>query len=228
MVGGVFENAMTTAKERVLEVLRETGVVAVIRIEDPSQLSSIVGALRDGGIRMVEITMTVDNALAAITEGRARFGTEVIFGAGTVLDATTARMAILSGADYVVSPTFDAETVRMCRLYDTVVMSGALTPTEVVTAWKAGSDVVKIFPGRVGTPGYLKDLSGPLPQVRLMPTGNVNQETAPEYIRAGAVAVGVGRAVVDPVLVSERRFDSISKLAHEFCEIVRDARTESR
>jgi 2-dehydro-3-deoxyphosphogluconate aldolase/(4S)-4-hydroxy-2-oxoglutarate aldolase len=215
---------MSSGKQTVLRTLEDTGVVAVIRVDDPSNLLEVARALGKGGVRMVEITMTVPGALEIVASASRKLGEEVFIGAGTVLDATTARMAILAGASFVVGPGFDRETVDMCKLYDVAVMSGCITPTEVLTAWKAGADVVKIFPGRVGTPGYLKDLKGPLPQVRMMPTGNIDTTTAPEYIKAGAVAVGVGKALVDTAAIKARQFDVITENARSFIRIVADAR----
>jgi 2-dehydro-3-deoxyphosphogluconate aldolase / (4S)-4-hydroxy-2-oxoglutarate aldolase len=173
---------------------------------------------------MVEITMTVPGALEIIAAVHKELKDSVYIGAGTVLDASTARMAILAGASFVVGPCFDMETVTMCKLYDTAVMPGCVTPTEIVQAWKAGADVVKIFPGRVGTPEYFQDLRGPLPHVRMMPTGNVDLTTTPRYIKAGAVAVGVGKALVDPKAVKERAFASITENARAFCRLVAEAR----
>ncbi|HYA44274.1 MAG TPA: bifunctional 4-hydroxy-2-oxoglutarate aldolase/2-dehydro-3-deoxy-phosphogluconate aldolase [Acidimicrobiales bacterium] len=215
---------MPPRKHSVLQTLLETGVVAVIRVDDPTDLLEVSRALSVGGVRMVEITMTVPGALDIIGSVSRQLGDEVFIGAGTVLDAITARMAILAGASFIVGPCFDRETVDMCKLYDTAVMPGCITPTEVVSAWKAGADVVKIFPGRVGTPGYFQDLKGPLPHIRMMPTGNVDLKTAPEYIKAGAVGVGVGKALVDVAAVTARRFDVITENARTFRKIVADAR----
>ncbi len=216
---------MSPGKQSVLRTLAETGVVAVIRVDDPSDLLEVARALGKGGVRFVEITMTVPGALQIVTEASRQLGDEVFIGAGTVLDATTARLAILAGASFIVGPCFDRDVVDMCRLFDIAVMPGCLTPTEVVTAWKAGADVVKIFPGRIGTPGYLKDLAGPLPQVRMMPTGNIDLDTAPEYIKAGAVAVGVGKALVDPAAMKARQFSAITEKARAFLKVVAGARS---
>lgn len=215
---------MRDSKQRVMEALSETGVVAVIRVDDPSDLYETSCALSEGGVRLVEITMTVPGALDIIESVSKRIGEDVFIGAGTVLDSETARLAILAGASYIVGPSFDPEVVSMCKLYGTAVMPGALTPTEVVTAWKAGADVVKIFPGQVGTPGYFQDLKGPLPQVKLMPTGNVNFETAGDYIKAGAVAIGVGKALVDIKAVKAKQFQVVTENAKRFREIVDQAR----
>ena len=215
---------MAVRKQVVLHALEETGIVAVIRVDDPTDLLEVSRALAEGGVRMVEITLTVPGALEIIASVSRQLGDAVLIGAGTVLDAATARMAILAGASFVVGPCFDPETVELCKLYDTAVMPGCITPTEIVAAWKAGADVVKIFPGRVGTPGYFQDLRGPLPHIRMMPTGNVDLKTAPEYIKAGAVAVGVGKALVDIAAVKSRQFGVIAENARTFRKLVADAR----
>jgi 2-dehydro-3-deoxyphosphogluconate aldolase/(4S)-4-hydroxy-2-oxoglutarate aldolase len=219
---------MPPSKLQVIETLLETGVVAVIRVDDPTDLLEVARALNEGGVKMVEITMTVPGALDIIASVSRQLGNQVYIGAGTVLDAVTARVAILAGASFVVGPCFDMEMVRQCNLYDVAVMPGAMTPSEILTAWKAGADVVKVFPGRVGTPGFFQDLKGPLPQIRMMPTGNVDLNTAPEYIKAGAVAVGVGKALVDIKAVKAKQFDVITENARTFRRIVDEARGVSR
>ncbi len=215
---------MAIHSQQVLATLEETGVVAVIRVEDPENLVEVSRALSAGGVRLVEITMTVPGALAIISSVSASLGDSVFIGAGTVLDAATARMAILAGARFIVGPCFDPDVVAMCKLYDTPVMPGCLTPTEIAGAWKAGADVVKIFPGRVGTPEYFQDLRGPFPQVRMMPTGNVDLVTTPKYIKAGAVAVGVGKALVDSRAMAAGQYQVITDNARTFRRIVQEAR----
>ena len=215
---------MAVRSQEALATLEETGVVAVIRVEDPENLLDVSRALCAGGVRLVEITMTVPGALSLIASVSASLANSVFIGAGTVLDGATARLAILAGASFVVSPCFDPDVVAMCKLYNTPVMPGCLTPTEIAGAWKAGADVVKIFPGRVGTPEYFQDLKGPFPQVRMMPTGNVDLVTTPRYIKAGAIAVGVGKALVDPRAMAARQFQVITDNARTFCAIVKEAR----
>jgi 2-dehydro-3-deoxyphosphogluconate aldolase / (4S)-4-hydroxy-2-oxoglutarate aldolase len=215
---------MTIRSQEVLATLEETGVVAVIRVESPENLAEVSRALSAGGVRLVEITMTVPGALGLIASVSASLGNTVFIGAGTVLDAATARMAILAGASFVVSPCFDAEVVAMCKLYGTPVMPGCMTPTEISQAWKAGADVVKIFPGRVGTPEFFQDIKGPFPQVRMMPTGNVDLVTTPKYIKAGAVAVGVGKALVDPRAMADHKYAEITENAVTFRRMVKEAR----
>lgn len=208
-------------KKQVMDCLLETGVVAIIRVDDPGDLYDVSCALRDGGIRMVEITMTVPGALDIINTVTSKIGGDVFMGAGTVMDAATARMAMLAGASYIVSPCFVADVVDICKVYDVPVMPGCMTPTEIANAWKAGADVVKMFPGQVCTPGFFKDMKGPFPNVKLMPTGNVNTTTTPEYIKAGAVAVGVGKALID---VKDKDFKQITENARMFRRLVDEAR----
>src|ERR1700756_895623 len=156
------------SRESQLRRVLDCGIVAVVRSQDTQQLVEVVGALADGGVSVVEITMSVPNALEVLREVRQALGDRVLLGAGTVLDPETARAVLLAGAEYIVAPTVNLDVIRLCRRYDKVVMPGAFTPTEVLTAWEAGADVVKIFPAEVGGPAYLKALRGPLPQVRLM------------------------------------------------------------
>ncbi|MFC1912854.1 bifunctional 4-hydroxy-2-oxoglutarate aldolase/2-dehydro-3-deoxy-phosphogluconate aldolase [Chloroflexota bacterium] len=215
---------MSISKQRIIQSIEETGVIAVIRADDPTNLVEVAKALSKGGVNMIEITMTVPGALDIIASASKALADTAFIGAGTVLDAITARMAILAGASFIVGPCFDADTVAICKLYDTAVMPGCLTPTEIVNAWKAGADVIKIFPGRIGTPEYFQDIKGPLPQVRMMPTGNVDLVTTPRYIKAGAVAVGVGKALVDPAALKGQQFATIMENARTFCKIVAEAR----
>lgn len=218
---------MSVGREIVLQTLIETGVVAVVRVDDPTGMVDLARALERGGVSMFEITMTVPGALKAIEATVAEFGDDLIIGAGTVLDPATASMAVSAGASYVVSPILDLEVIEMAHLAGAAVMPGCLTPTEVARAWRSGADVVKMFPGRVATPGYFKDLRGPLPQVRMMPTGNVDLETAPQYIEAGAVGVGVGKALVDVEALRAGDWDAITGRARAFREIVGRAKEAS-
>jgi len=215
---------MTASREEVLRVLTETGVVAVVRIDESAELVGLSRALADGGVRLVEITMTVPGALSAIEATVAQLGADIFVGAGTVLDPTTARLAVSAGASFVVGPSLNEEVIAVSHLYGVAVIPGCLTPTEIAHAWSAGADVIKLFPGRVATPGYFNDLRGPFPQVRLMPTGNVDLETTPQYIRAGAVAVGVGKALVDRDALHARDWPVITSLARQFRQVVDGAR----
>lgn len=213
------------SKSQILNLLRETGVVAVIRTEDPSDLVNVARALHQGGVKFVEITMTVPGALDIIRAATSQLaGTDAIIGAGTVLDAETARAAILAGAQFIVAPTFDAEVVRLCTTYGIVVMPGAQTPTEILTAWRAGADVVKLFPGDLGGPDYLKAIKEPLPQIEILPTKGVDFDTAAAFIKAGAIAVGAGGCLVNKSLMVAKDYPKITANAQRLISIVREAR----
>jgi 2-dehydro-3-deoxyphosphogluconate aldolase/(4S)-4-hydroxy-2-oxoglutarate aldolase len=217
-------------KEELIDDLRETGVVAVIRTDNPRDLVAVARSLRQGGIKFIEITMTVPNALgiirAAVTELK---DLDVKIGAGTVLDAETARMAILAGAAFIVGPVYDKAMVDLCHVYSVVVMPAGLTPTEIVNAWKGGADVVKVFPaGSVGGADYIKSIKEPFPQIELMPTKGVNFETAAEFIKAGAIALGVGTAIVSNKLMEHQDFEAIAGNAEKMVRIVREARQKIR
>lgn len=215
---------MVTARERSVSTLLETGVVAVVRVDDGSKLAGLASALAEGGVRLIEITMTVPGALQAIERASAEVGDAALIGAGTVLDATTARLAVAAGASFVVSPALDTGVIETAHRYGVAAAPGCLTPTEVVTALGAGADAIKLFPGRVATPGYFADLLGPFPQARLLPTGNVDLTTTPEYIRAGAVAVGVGKALVDATALAAGDWAAITQRARAFRRVVDEAR----
>jgi 2-dehydro-3-deoxyphosphogluconate aldolase/(4S)-4-hydroxy-2-oxoglutarate aldolase len=207
-----------------LQRVHQTGIVAVIRAASGQRLAEVAEALAAGGVDVMEVTFTVPRAHQMLEQVAQRLAGKILLGAGTVLDPETARIAILSGAEFIVSPTLNLDVIRLCRRYDKLVMPGAFTPTEVLAAWEAGADVVKIFPSDVTGPAYLKALAGPLPQIRLMPTGGVNLETAAAFLRAGAFALGVGGSLVDPKAVAAGDLANIEKLAKQFCDIVRQAR----
>jgi 2-dehydro-3-deoxyphosphogluconate aldolase/(4S)-4-hydroxy-2-oxoglutarate aldolase len=168
--------------------------------------------------------MTVHGAIDVIKEFKSVVKEQVLVGAGTVLDPETARACILAGADFIVSPTLNLEVIKVCRRYSKIVIPGAFTPTEVLVAWDAGADIVKVFPASVGGPQYLKSILGPLPQVKLCPTGGVNLETTPAFIKAGAVAVAVGTSLVAKQAVSDKNWDLITETARKFCEVIKQAR----
>ena len=213
-------------KEYVLSRIREVGIVPVVRASSADEAFEAIEAIKAGGIPILEITMTVPRALSVIERVTASYG-DVIVGAGTVLDAETARACILAGAQFVVSPALNLETISCCHRYSIAVMPGALTPTEVVQAWTAGADFVKVFPaGAMGGANYIKSLKAPLPQIELVPTGGVSLKTASDFIRAGASALGVGADLVDTKALGEGRADLITERARQFVEIVRTARAE--
>ena len=212
-------------KHEVLASLRNSGVVAVIRTENPEDLVSVSRALGKGGVKFVEITMTVPGALEIIRDTVAQLkDTDMIIGAGTVLDVQTARAAIIAGAQFVVGPGFDLETVRLCNTYGVAVMPGAFTPTEIIQAWRAGADVVKVFPANIGGPDYLKTIKEPLPQVELLPTKGVDFDTAGAYIKAGAIAVGAGSLLVSKALIAAKQYARITENAERMVQIVREAK----
>ena len=212
-------------KSEVVGKIRETGVIPVVRATSADEAMRAIDAIREGGIAVLEITMTVPGAVAVIAEVTKRFGNDALVGAGTVLDPETARACIESGAQFVVSPALNLETIAYCREREVAIMPGALTPTEVVQAWNAGADFVKVFPaGAVGGPSYLKSLKAPLPQIELVPTGGVNLKTAADFIKAGAAALGVGADLVDIKAIREGQAGIITERARQFVEIVREAR----
>ena len=206
--------------------VHQTGIVAVIRAASDELLVDVAEALAAGGVDVMEVTFTIPRAHRALERVADRLGDRILLGAGTVLDPETARIALLSGAEFIVSPAVNLDVIKLCRRYDKLVMPGAFTPTEVLTAWEAGADIVKLFPSEVAGPAYLKALAGPLPQVRMMPTGGVNLETAAAFLRAGAFALGVGGSLVDPKSVAAGDMAKIEKLARQFVEILRQARDQ--
>jgi len=212
----------------IVSAIESSGVVAVIRLSDATQLRAVAEALAEGGIRALEVTMTVPRAVALIEELARSLPTEFLVGAGTVLDVETARQVIAAGARFVVSPVFKSELIEACHRSDVPVMPGCFSPTEILTAWEAGADVVKVFPATALGPTFFRDIHGPLPQVRLMPTGGVTRENAGDWIRAGAVAIGAGTALVDAKAVAERRFDLITENARHFIQAVQLARGTAR
>lgn len=213
-------------KESHLRQVLDCGIVAVVRSPDSQQLVEACRALADGGVTVVEITMTVPNALDVLRRVREALGDRLLLGAGTILDPETARAALLAGAEYLVAPTINVEVIRLCQRYDKLVMPGAFTPTEVLTAWEAGADIVKVFPADVVGPAFFKAIKGPLPQVRLMPTGGVDLKTAADFLKAGACCLGVGGQLVEPKAVAERNFDRIRDLARQYVAIVQQTRKE--
>lgn len=206
-----------------LDRVLQSGIVAVIRSSDVAVLG-VAEALVAGGVDVVEITFTVPRADVVVARLAEQMGDRALVGAGTVLDAETARIAILAGAKFVVTPVVSLGVIELCRRYGVPVFCGAFTPTEVLTAWQAGADIVKVFPAEIGGPAHLKALRGPLPQIRLMPTGGVNLQTAAEFLRAGACALGVGGALVDERTIAAREFERITSLARQFTEIVQTFR----
>lgn len=214
---------MATREEQ-LQYLIDCGVIAVVRLDSGDQLVRSAQALREGGVKVIEFTMTTPNALEMIREASKTMPSDVLLGAGTVLDPETARAAILAGAQFTVSPSLNPKVIEMCHRYSKVCVPGALTPTEILTAWECGADIVKVFPATLGGPQYFRDLAGPFPQIRLLPTGGVSLENAGAFIKAGAVAVAAGSNLVDRKAVREGRFDIITETARRYVQVVREAR----
>ena len=200
-------------KEKVLAGITAAKVVAVIRIKDAARLAQVAAALQRGGVGVLEVTMTVPGAVEIIREMARAKAPGTLIGAGTVLDAGTATDVIAAGADFVVSPITDPETVRACRDAGVLVAPGAFTPTEIVAAWRGGADIVKVFPATSLGPQFFRDLRGPLPHIRLMPTGGVTLENAAEFLAAGAAAVGIGTALVDAKAVEAGDWEALEARA---------------
>lgn len=215
-----------TAKE-ILSSITEIGIVPVVRTSSAESAIQAVEAIYKGGIRAAEITMTVPGAVHALEKVADRFGGKIMLGAGTVLDPETARICMLAGAEFFVTPSLRVSVIEMAKRYSKVVCPGALTPTEVLTAWEAGADLVKVFPcGNVGGPKYIKALKGPFPQIEMVPTGGVNLETAGEFLKAGACALGVGGELVDGKTIQQGRYDVIEERARQFLAAIAKARAE--
>ncbi len=215
-------------KEDQLRHILDCGIVAVVRSPDSKQLVEVVRALADGGVTVAEITMSVPNALDVVKQVRAALGERVLLGAGTILDPETARAAILAGAEYIVAPTLNLDVIKLCRRYDKLVMPGAFTPTEILAAWEAGADIVKVFPADVVGPAFFKAIKGPLPQIRVMPTGGVDLTTAASFLKAGACCLGVGGQLVEPTAIAAGNFNRIRELAQQFCYIVKETRAAKK
>jgi 2-dehydro-3-deoxyphosphogluconate aldolase/(4S)-4-hydroxy-2-oxoglutarate aldolase len=215
-----------TAKQ-ILELITGAGIVPVVRASSAEHAIQAVEALYNGGVRSAEITMTVPGAIRALEKTADRFGDKLVLGAGTVLDAETARSCMLAGAEFFVSPSLRVSVIEMAKRYSKVIFPGALTPTEVLAAWEAGADAVKIFPcGNVGGAKYIKALKGPFPQIEMVPTGGVNLETVADFLKAGCCAVGVGGELVDGKSMAAGRFDVIEERARQFLAAIKKARAE--
>ncbi len=212
-------------KVTVLETLRTIGLVPVLRADSVDKAMALAEAIADGGVTVLEVTMTVPGAIEVMRK-LAQQRPDILVGAGTVLDPETARMCILEGAQFVVSPALNTKTIEMCHRYSIAVLPGALTPTEIVTAWQAGADVVKVFPASaMGGAKYLKAIKAPLPQVELIPTGGVSLATAREFLEAGAFALGVGGDLVDHKAMTEGRAHVVTGTARAYLEIVKEFRS---
>jgi 2-dehydro-3-deoxyphosphogluconate aldolase/(4S)-4-hydroxy-2-oxoglutarate aldolase len=215
---------MSEIRRALVEQVERLGIVAIIRMKDPGKVRAVFDAIGEGGVRVIEVTMTVPGAIELIRQLAASLPEGFVLGAGTVLDAETARRVIDAGARFVVSPVFRRDVVAACHAQDAAVMPGCFTPTEILDAWDMGADIVKVFPATALGPTFIKDVRGPLPQVKLMPTGGVTLDNAGDWIRAGAVAVGVGTALLDTAAIGGGNYAALRANAAKIVAGVRAAR----
>jgi 2-dehydro-3-deoxyphosphogluconate aldolase / (4S)-4-hydroxy-2-oxoglutarate aldolase len=213
------------SRSDVVAEVEKLGVVAIIRMPDPTALRAVVDALADGGVRALEVTMTVPRAIELIAEIAPTLPPDFLFGAGTLLDADTTHRAIDAGAQFIVSPVFKPDVIKAAHDHGVPVMPGCFTPTEILGAWEMGADIIKVFPATSVGPGYLKDIRGPLPHVKLMPTGGVSIDNVGDWLRAGAVGVGVGSALVDTKAIAAKQFNVIADNARRIVANVATARS---
>jgi 2-dehydro-3-deoxyphosphogluconate aldolase/(4S)-4-hydroxy-2-oxoglutarate aldolase len=209
-----------------LQRVLDSGIVAILRVPSNEQLTNVARALFEGGITVIEVTFTIPDALGILAAVKKELGSRVLLGAGTVLDPETARAALLAGAEFIVAPLVNLDVIRLCKRYDKPVMPGAFTPTEIMAAWEHGADLVKVFPCDSVGPGYIKALRGPFPQIRLMPTGGVNLQTLPDFVKAGACAVGVGSSLVEPQAVRDGNMDRLRELAGQYVQVLKASRAK--
>ena len=201
------------------------GLLPVIRASSAREAIDVAEAIKEGGVSFLEITMTVQGAIDVIKELTQKYRDEIVMGAGTILDPETGRAALLAGAQFIVSPALNLDLIQLAHRYSAVVIPGAMTPTEILTAWNAGADMVKVFPAaQLGGPEFLKAIRGPLPQILLVPTGGVNLQNAGAFIKAGATALGVGGELVDKKAVKEKKFNVITENARAFLKVIKEAR----
>jgi len=212
-------------KREVLNRMINEGLIPVIRVTSASEAMDVADAIKEGGVSLIEITMSVQGAIDVIKELAQKYKDEIIMGAGTILDPETGRAALLAGAQFIVSPTLNLDLIQLAHRYSAVVIPGAMTPTEILTAWNAGADMVKVFPSaQLGGPEYIKAIRGPLPQILLVPTGGVNLQNAGAFIKAGAIALGVGGELVDKKAIKEKKFHIITENTRGFLKTIQEAR----
>jgi 2-dehydro-3-deoxyphosphogluconate aldolase/(4S)-4-hydroxy-2-oxoglutarate aldolase len=214
-------------KQQTIALIEENGVVAVIRLGETKKMFDILQALKDGGIRAFEFTLTTPNAIEFIKEFSQKSEKDICIGAGTVLDPETARLAILAGAQFIVGPALNLRTMEMVHRYGKVVIPGAYTPTEILTAWENGADIVKVFPATTLGPKYFRDILAPLPQLKLTPTGGVSRENVVEFIKAGACCVCVGSALLEKKLIAESNWKALAEHASAFIKEVKRGRGQN-
>lgn len=216
-------------KNAILSSIIEVGVVPVVRTSSAESAVKAIEAVYRGGIRAAEVTMTVPGAIKALEKLADQFGDKIVLGAGTVLDPETARACMLAGAQFFVTPNLRPATIEMVKRYSKVIMPGALTPTEVLTAWECGADAVKVFPcGAVGGAKYIKALKAPFPQIEMVPTGGVSLDTTVDFLKAGACAVAVGAELIDAKTIEENKYEVFEERARQFLEKVKLARAGAK
>lgn len=211
-------------KHEKLDLIRETGIIAIMRAQSSDQLIAAAEAIREGGVRVIEVTMTTPGALDIIAQATRKFGDDVSFGAGSILDAETARAAILAGAGFIVSPTLNLAVIALARRYGVPVLPGCYTPTEMLTAWEAGADMIKLFPASVGGPDLIQAILAPLPQLEIVPVGGVDLNTAADFIRKGAAALGVGSSLINQKLLDAGDMAELTCRAAAFMQGVKKGR----
>ena len=209
-----------------MKKIENCGIVAIIRTDTANELPLVVDAIQSGGVDVIEITMTTPGALDAVSEVAKKYGQRVLVGVGSVLDAETARIAILSGADFIVSPITKPSVIELCNRYSKVVMPGAFTPTEILTAWELGADYVKVFPADAAGASYIKGIKAPLPQISIIPTGGIGLHNAAEFITAGSAALGVGSTLVNKQIIAEKRFDTLTEISQKLIAVVKKAKAK--
>jgi 2-dehydro-3-deoxyphosphogluconate aldolase/(4S)-4-hydroxy-2-oxoglutarate aldolase len=211
---------------QIVHRLLNPGIVAVIRADSSEQLLHVAEALKNGGLPAMEVTMTTPNAIEVIREVTEKFGDEILMGVGTILDTETCRAALLAGAEFVVTPIFRAEIIQLCKRYGKPIVCGAYTPTEMLNAWDAGADFIKVFPADGLGPNYIKAVKAPLPQLEIIPTGGVDVNTAGDFIKAGCAAVAAGSSLVSKKILQSQNWSELTATAKKFVEAVAKARAE--
>jgi len=211
-------------KTEKLQLIRETGIIAIMRAKSSGQLIAAAEAIRLGGVKVIEVTMTTPGALNVITEATQKYGQEVLFGAGSVLDPETARAAILAGAGFIVAPSLNQAVISLCHRYSIPVLPGCFTPTEMLTAWEAGADMLKLFPADLGGPDLVKAILAPFPQFEIVPVGGVDLDNAAEFIEKGAVALGIGSSLINQKLLDGGDMDELTRRASAFIDAVKRGR----
>lgn len=215
---------MRKPRYQVVQQMADTGIIAILRTDETEKILRVMEAIGLGGVTCIEVPVTVPNGLKWVEKAAGQLEESLLFGAGSVLDAETARLVIAAGVDYIVTPTLNPDTIKMAHRYGIAVVVGAFTPTEIITAWEHGADMVKVFPGSLGGPQYIKEIHAPLPQVLLAPTGGVTIDNAADFIRAGACCLGVGSALLDKTAIAVEDYTTLTQKAQALVQVVRNAK----